>query len=109
VNKKKNGRIPAVEIMRSTRTIQECIKDPAKTHEITEYLGRSRAEGMQNFDQHLVDLLRANKISLETALNAASNPVDFRTKLDLEGSMIEPEEVEAKPDVPFEVEPDGRF
>jgi len=46
---------------------------------------------------------------LETALNAASNPVDFRTKLDLEGSMIEPEEVEAKPDVPFEVEPDGRF
>ena len=109
VNKKKNGRIPAVEIMRSTRTIQECIKDPAKTHEITEYLGRSRAEGMQNFDQHLVDLLRANKISLETALNAASNPVDFRTKLDLEGSMIEPEEVEAKPDVPFEVEPDERF
>ena len=109
VNKKKNGRIPAVEIMRSTRTIQECIKDPAKTHEITEYLGRSRAEGMQNFDQHLVDLLHANKISLETALNAASNPVDFRTKLDLERSMIEPEEVEAKPDVPFEVEPDGRF
>ena len=109
VNKKKNGRVPAVEVMRSTRTIQECIKDPAKTHEITEYLGRSRSEGMQNFDQHLIDLLRANKISLETALTAASNPADFQTKLDLEGDVSEPEEVESKPDVPFEIEPDGRF
>lgn len=109
VNKKKNGRVPAVEVMRSTRTIQECIKDPAKTHEITEYLGRSRSEGMQNFDQHLIDLLRANKISLETALNAASNPADFQTKLDLDGDVNEPEEVENKPDVPFEIEPDGRF
>jgi twitching motility protein PilT len=109
MNKKKNGRVPAVEVMRSTRTIQECIKDPAKTHEITEYLGRSRAEGMQNFDQHLVDLLRANKISVETALNAASNPADFQTKLDLEGGVSEPDEVEDKPDVPFEIEPDGRF
>ncbi|MBW2291685.1 MAG: PilT/PilU family type 4a pilus ATPase [Deltaproteobacteria bacterium] len=109
MNKKKNGRVPAVEVMRSTRTIQECIKDPAKTHEITEYLGRSRAEGMQNFDQHLVDLLRANKISVETALNAASNPADFQTKLDLEGGVSEPEEVENKPEVPFEIEPDGRF
>ncbi|MCH7866295.1 MAG: PilT/PilU family type 4a pilus ATPase [Myxococcales bacterium] len=109
VNKKKNGRVPAVEVMRSTRTIQELIKDPAKTHEITEYLGRSRSEGMQNFDQHLIDLMRANKISLETALNAATNPADFQTKIDLEGSMDEPEEIESKPDVPFEIESDGRF
>ena len=109
VNKKKNGRVPAVEVMRSTRTIQELIKDPAKTHEITEYLGRSRSEGMQNFDQHLIDLMRANKISLETALNAATNPADFQTKIDLEGSMDEPEEIENKPDVPFEIESDGRF
>jgi twitching motility protein PilT len=108
-NKKRNGRVPAVEVMRSTRTIQECIKDPARTHEITEYIGRSRSEDMQNFDQHLVDLLRANKVSLETAMNAASNPADFRTKLDLEGSLGEPEEAEPKPEAPFEIEPDGRF
>ena len=110
VNKKKNGRVPAVEVMRSTRTIQECIKDPEKTHEITEYLGRSRGEGMQNFDQHLVDLLRANKIATETALNAASNPADFQTRLDLEGSVVDDDESEVKPEEePFEVEPDDRF
>ena len=30
-NKKGTSRVPAVEIMRSTRSIRECIKDPTKT------------------------------------------------------------------------------
>jgi len=109
VNKKQNGRVPAVEVMRSTRSIQECIKDPGRTHEITEYIARGRAERMQTFDQHLLDLLRANKISVETALNAASNPADFQTKLEMEGDFTEFSEVEEKPAEPFEIEPDGRF
>ncbi len=109
VNKKQNGRVPAVEVMRSTRTIQECIKDPARTHEITEYIARGRAERMQTFDQHLLDLLRANKISVETALAAASNPTDFQTKLEMEGDFGEAVEADQKPEVPFEIEPDGRF
>jgi twitching motility protein PilT len=89
VNKKKSGRVPAVEIMRSTRSIQECIKDAAKTAEITEYIARGRPEGMQTFDQHLLDLLRANKISVETAFAAATNPADFQTKLALDGAAPE--------------------
>ena len=108
VNKKQNGRVPAIEIMRSTRSIQECIKDPSKTHEMSEYIGRGRGDRMQTFDQHLLDLLRANKISVETALNAASNPVDFQTKLELEGDYEQEPETE-KPDVPFEIGPDERF
>jgi len=86
-NKKQTGRVPAVEIMRNTRSIQECIKDPAKTSEITEYI--TRGERMQTFDQHLLDLLRANKISVETAFAAATNPADFQTKLALEGAAPE--------------------
>jgi twitching motility protein PilT len=109
VNKKQNGRVPAVEIMRSTRMIQECIKDPAKTHEMTDYLERSRGDGMQSFDQHLLDLLRANKVSIETAMNHASNPTDFKTKLELEGGIPEGDEESEKPDEPFQIEPDGRF
>jgi len=109
VNKKQNGRVPAVEIMRSTRSIQECIKDPARAHEITEFMGRGRSDRMQTFDQHLLDLLRANKVSVETALNAASNPTDFQTKLEMEGDFGEVNEVDPKPEVPFEIEPDGRF
>ncbi|HVH20779.1 MAG TPA: PilT/PilU family type 4a pilus ATPase, partial [Myxococcota bacterium] len=76
-NKKQTGRVPAVEIMRSTRSIQECIKDPSKTHEMHDFIAKGRPENMQTFDQHLLDLLRANKISVETALSAASNPTDF--------------------------------
>jgi len=109
--KKQNSRVPAVEVMRSTRSIQECIKDPAKTNEMPNYIARGRGEMMQTFDQHLLDLLRANKISVETALTAASNPTDFRTKLALEGGdpdAVE-DEAEAKIEGPFEIDPDSRF
>ena len=109
VNKKEDGRVPAVEVLRNTRTIQECIRDPARTSEITEFIGRGRSEKMQTFDQHLLDLLKANKISVETALSAASNPADFQTKLSLEGHG-EVEETDAeKPMEPFEIDSDGRF
>jgi twitching motility protein PilT len=109
VNKKETGRVPAVEVLRSTRSIQEAIRDAAKTPEITDLIARGRAEKMQTFDQHLLDLLRANKISVETALAAASNPADFQTKLSLEGHDPEESEDAEKPLPPFEIESDGRF
>jgi twitching motility protein PilT len=109
--KKQNSRVPAVEVMRSTRSMQECIKDPAKTGEISGFIARGRGEMMQTFDQHLLDLLRANKISVETALTAASNPTDFRTKLALEGG--DPDAVDDEPEDkiegPLEIDPDSRF
>ena len=108
VNKRDDGRVPAVEILRATRSIQECIRDPQKSTDLNDYIARSRNEKMQTFDQHLLDLLRANKISVETALNAASNPADFQTKLSLEGE-VEVEEEAEKPMEELEIEDDGRF
>jgi len=67
---------------------------------------------MQTFDQHLLDLLRANKISLETALAAASNPADFQTKLELEGgppAASAAAVADEKPLAPYEIESDDRF
>jgi twitching motility protein PilT len=109
LNKKKSGRVPAVEVMRSTRSIQECIKDPAKTAEITEYIARGRSEGMQTFDQHLLDLLRANKISVETAFAAATNPADFQTKLALDGATPEMSEGVAPELGAIPIDSDERF
>ncbi len=108
-NKKGTARVPAVEIMRSTRTIQECIKDPSKTSEINEFIARGRSEGNQTFDQHLLDLIRASKVSVETALSAATNPMDLKTKLSLEGG--DPDTVDDSEPVqgPFEIESDTRF
>jgi twitching motility protein PilT len=108
-NKKQTGRVPAVEIMRSTRSIQECIKDPARTHEIHDWIAKARSEGMQTFDQHLLDLLRANKVSVETALAAASNPADFRTKLALEGGDPDESSSSESSMGPMEIESDERF
>jgi twitching motility protein PilT len=108
-NKKQTARVPAVEVMRSTRSIQECIKDANKTHEITDFIAKGRPENMQTFDQHLLDLLRANKISVETALAAASNPTDFRTKLALEGGDPDASVTTEKVLGPMELESDERF
>ncbi len=109
LSKKGGSRVPAVEILRSTRSIQECIKDPARISEIRDYVGKGRTENMQTFDQHLLDLLRASKISAETAFSAASNPTDFRTRLALEG--VDPDASETKEEVlgPMELESDERF
>lgn len=97
LNKRGTDRIPTVEIMRATRSIQECIKDPGKTQEITDYIAKGRSDHqMQTFDQHLMDLYRANKISLQTARAAATNLADFETALTLEG--------EAPPEAPAEPE-----
>ena len=96
-------------MMRSTRSIQECIRDPAKTPELVDYIARGRSDHMQTFDQHLLDLLRANKISVEMALASASNPADFQTKLSLEGHEIEEEPDREKPIQRFEIDSDGRF
>ena len=109
VNKKDDGRVPAVEILRATRSIQECIRDPGKTPELLDYIARGRNDRMQTFDQHLLDLLKANKISRETALAAASNPTDFQTRLALEGHEAEEDGEVGKPMASIEVESDGRF
>ncbi len=108
-NKKGDGRVPAIEIMRSTRSIQECIKDAARTAEITDFIARGRSEQMQTFDQHVLDLLRANKISIETALGAATNPDDFRTRLALDGPISEGDDRDEKSLDPFEIDSDERF
>jgi len=107
-NKSGTGRVPAVEVMRSTRTMRECIRDPNRTIEIRDHLGKGREMGMQTFDQHLLDLYRSNQIKLTTACEAASNPRDFATQLTLEGdpSYTEGDGEESQP---VELEGESRF
>ena len=76
------GRVVACEIMRRTKTIQECIEDPEKIHMIKEYIEKGREMyGMQTFDQHLTDLYKLGIIALETAKAAATSPSDFERNL----------------------------
>ena len=77
-----SGRVPAVEIMRSTATIKDCILTPEKTHTIPDYIKTGREQyGMQSFDQHLMELHEAGAISIEVAKSAATSPADFERNL----------------------------
>jgi len=77
-----DGRVVAMEIMRRTQTIQECIEDPEKIHMMKEYIEKGREMyKMQTFDQHLTDLYKSEVITLETAKSAATSPSDFERNL----------------------------
>ena len=84
VNIEGTGLLPALELMLVNRTIEMCIKNPDKTDEILKHMAKNRAFGMQTFDQHLVDLVKEKKISLEEAKIASSKAEELERELTLE-------------------------
>jgi twitching motility protein PilT len=76
------GRVPAVEVMISTPYIKECIENKEKTKYIREQISLGTSQyGMQTFDQSLFQLYKAGLITVEEALKRATNPDEFRLKL----------------------------
>jgi twitching motility protein PilT len=76
------GRVPAVEVMIATGYIRDCIINPEKTRMIHEAIAAGTSQyGMQTFDQSLYDLYQRNLISFEEALSRASNPDDFKLRV----------------------------
>mgnify|MGYP005843616405 CR=1 FL=1 len=72
------GRVAALEILRMTKHLEECIKDPLKTHEIKDVIEAGRdTYRTQSFDQHLMELFTQGVVEFETAHSAATNPSDF--------------------------------
>ena len=79
------GSVPAVEVLRVTHTIQECIRNSEKHGEILQHIAAGREMyGTQSFDQHLADLVRANTVTLETAKVIATSATDLERSLTLE-------------------------
>ena len=77
-------RLPAVEILRVTRTIRECVRS-ARLSDIPDLIRKGRdLYSMQLFDQHLLDLVNAGLIAMETAVYASSNPEEFERSLRVE-------------------------
>ncbi len=76
------GRVVAAEVMVTTKTVQEHIKDPLRTDQLKDVIEKGRDQyGMQTFDQHLTELYRSGTIALDVAKSAASNPSDFERAL----------------------------
>jgi twitching motility protein PilT len=77
-----SGRVPACEVMIATGYIRDCVMNPDKTRMIRDAIAAGTSQyGMQTFDQSLFDLYSRNLITLEEALMRASNPDDFRLRV----------------------------
>ncbi|MCB1007797.1 MAG: Flp pilus assembly complex ATPase component TadA, partial [Acidobacteria bacterium] len=76
------GRVPAAEVMIVTPYIRDCIENKEKTKYIREQIALGTSQyGMQTFDQSLFSLYKAGLITLDEALRRASNPDEFKLKL----------------------------
>ncbi|MCX7995851.1 MAG: PilT/PilU family type 4a pilus ATPase [candidate division WOR-3 bacterium] len=76
------GRIPAVEILVATPTIKEYLLDPVKTLLIQSAIEEGYGQyGMQTFDQSIFRLYKDGLISYDDAIQAVSNPDEFKLRL----------------------------
>jgi len=76
------GRVPAAEVLISTAYIRECIENKEKTKYIREQISLGTSQyGMQTFDQSLYQLFKSGLITLDEALKRATNPDEFRLKI----------------------------
>ena len=76
------GRVPACEVLIATAYIRDCIINPDKTRLIRDALAAGTSQyGMQTFDQSLFELYSRNLITYEEALLRASNPDEFKLRI----------------------------
>lgn len=70
------GRVVATEVMLATPAIRNLIRE-GKTHQIYSAMQAGAKQGMHTMDQHIADLVRANRITYESGLEKCHNVEDF--------------------------------
>jgi twitching motility protein PilT len=76
------GQVPVTEVLVATGSVFRAILEPHLTSRIPSILARGRdLYGMHTFDQCALDYLLRGLISEETALRAATSPMDFEVAL----------------------------
>jgi twitching motility protein PilT len=76
-----SGRVPAVEVMLNSGRIYDRILDPELEPSMHDVIAESRYDGMQTFDQSLLDLVGDGLVTQEDARAVATNPHDFSLAL----------------------------
>lgn len=76
IRKDNEGRVPAIELMFKNPTITKLLREN-RIDELRSAIHQARDEGMQTFDQSLVDLVNNDLISVEEAKRHSSNPDKF--------------------------------
>ncbi|UCD04837.1 MAG: PilT/PilU family type 4a pilus ATPase [candidate division WOR-3 bacterium] len=76
------GRIPAVEVLVATPTVKDYLMDPVKTLLIQSVIEDGVGQyGMQTFDQAIFKLYKDGLISYDDAIQAVTNPDEFKLRL----------------------------
>jgi len=76
------GRYPAVEILVATSAIRNLIRR-GDDHQLRANIETGRAEGMLTMEQSLAELVRAGRVSRDTALAHCNHPEDLRRYLNI--------------------------
>jgi twitching motility protein PilT len=79
------GRIACCEVLRMTGRVRDMIVDPAQTGKLPEVIAEGSFYGMQTFDQHLFEHLKAGRVEMDTAVQFASSPHDFKLLVAADG------------------------
>ncbi len=74
------GRYPAVEILMATSGVRSLIRK-GEDHQIYSAISTGRTEGMMTMEQSLAEMVRAGRITRETALAHCFRPEDLRRYL----------------------------
>jgi len=74
-----NERVPATEILIGTSMVRKLVAD-GKSQDIYRSMEQGEYYKMHTFDQQMIRLVQENKISLEEALDNATNPEDLTLK-----------------------------
>ena len=92
-----NGRIAAIEILKSTMRTREYIeKGEAEGKSLIDAMEQGDQDGMQTFDTVIERLIRDGVVSIETALPYATNQHNLLLKIsDLKGAPPPPRETSA--------------
>ncbi len=75
------GRVPAVEVLLGTSTVREYIRNPNKTAMIRDLIREGGTEGMQTFDQCLMDFVQKGIVDYTEALRWATDPKSFELRM----------------------------
>ena len=78
-------RVACLEVLVNTGRIAERIANPEITAEIEEVIAKGAHYGMRTFDQSLLEMVTLGDVSVEDAMEAASEPHDFQLMLQQAG------------------------
>ncbi len=75
------GMVPALEVMINTAAVRDCIITQDKFGNIPDLIESGAQYGMQSFDQSIMALYKQGKISIEEAMENATNRDDFDMRI----------------------------